>query len=167
VTISNGWPLNADAWDGQVLFSVQHGYRVIAHDRCGHGRSSQPGSGNDMGGYADDLAAMIEALDLHDATLVGQSTGGGEVARYIGRHGTRQVVKAALLAAVAPLMLKTDANPEGLPIEVFDGLRAGLTTDRSQSYKDLPVLFYGANQPGARVSRGCWISSGCGVCKPA
>ena len=167
VTISNGWPLNADAWDGQMLFSVQHGYRVIAHDRCGHGRSSQPGSGNDMGGYADDLAAVIEALDPHDATLVGQSTGGGEATRYIGRHGTRRVAKAALLAAVPPLMLKTDANPEGLPIEVFDGLRAGLTTDRSQSYKDLAVLFYGANQPGARISRVRWISSGGGVCKPA
>jgi len=154
VTFSHGWPLNADAWDGQMLFLAQHGYRVIAHDRRGHGRSSQPTSGNDMDGYADDLAAVIEALDLHDATLVGHSTGGGEVARYIGRHGSSRVAKAVLLSAVPPLMLKTDANPEGLPIEVFDGLRDGVAKDRSQFYKDLAVQFYGANRPGAQVSQG-------------
>ena len=154
VTFSHGWPLNADAWDGQMLFLAQHGYRVIAHDRRGHGRSSQPTSGNDMDGYADDLAAVIEALDLHDATLIGHSTGGGEVARYIGRHGSSRVAKAVLLSAVPPLMLKTEANPEGLPIEVFDGLRDGVFKDRSQFYKDLAVQFYGANRPGAQVSQG-------------
>ena len=149
VTFSHGWPLNADAWDGQMLFLAQHGYRVVAHDRRGHGRSSQPTAGNDMDGYADDLAAVIEALDLHDATLIGHSTGGGEVARYIGRHGSSRVAKAVLLSAVPPLMLKTDANPEGLPIEVFDGLRDGVFKDRSQFYKDLAIQFYGANRPGA------------------
>ena len=154
VTFSHGWPLNADAWDGQMLFLVQHGYRCVAHDRRGHGRSSQPTSGNDMDGYADDLAAVIEALDLHDATLVGHSTGGGEVARYIGRHGSSRVAKAVLLSAVPPLMLKTDANPEGLPREVFDGLREGVAKDRSQFYKNLAFPFYGANRPGAQVSPG-------------
>jgi non-heme chloroperoxidase len=154
VTFSHGWPLNADAWDGQMLFLAQHGYRVVAHDRRGHGRSSQPETGNDMDGYADDLAAVIEALDLHDATLVGHSTGGGEVARYIGRHGTSRVVKAVLLSAVPPIMLKSDANPEGLPMEVFDGLRESVVKDRSQFYKDLAVQFYGANRAGAQVSRG-------------
>ena len=154
VTFSHGWPLNADAWDGQMLFLVEHGYRCVAHDRRGHGRSSQPSSGNNMDGYADDLAAVIEALDLHDAILVGHSTGGGEVARYIGRHGSGRVAKAVLLAAVPPLMLKTDANPEGLPIEVFDGLRDGVAKDRSQFYKDLALPFYGANRPGAQVSQG-------------
>ncbi len=154
VTFSHGWPLNADAWDGQMLFLAQNGFRAIAHDRRGHGRSSQPSSGNDMDSYADDLAALIEALDLHDVTLVGHSTGGGEVARYIGRHGTSRVAKAVLIAAVPPLMLKTAANPEGLPIEVFDGLRAGLTRDRSQFYKDFAFQFYGANRPGAKVSQG-------------
>jgi non-heme chloroperoxidase len=154
VTFSHGWPLNADAWDGQMLFLVQNGFRVVAHDRRGHGRSSQPSAGNDMDGYADDLAAVIEALDLEDATLVGHSTGGGEVARYIGRHGTARVAKAVLIAAVPPIMLQTAANPEGLPIEVFDGLRAGLVGDRSQFYKDLAVQFYGANRPGAEVSQG-------------
>jgi non-heme chloroperoxidase len=154
VTFSHGWPLNADAWDGQMLFLVQHGFRVVAHDRRGHGRSSQTSSGNDMDGYADDLAAVIEALNLKDATLVGHSTGGGEVARYIGRHGTKRVVRAVLIAAVTPLMLKTAANPEGLPIEVFDGLRASLFQDRSQFYKDFAVPFYGANRPGAKVSQG-------------
>jgi non-heme chloroperoxidase len=154
VTFSHGWPLNADAWDGQLLFLAQNGFRVIAHDRRGHGRSSQASSGNDMNGYADDLAAVIEALDLRDATLVGHSTGGGEVARYIGRHGTMRVAKAVLISAVPPLMLQTAANPEGLPIEVFDGLRAGLTQDRSQFYKDLALQFYGANRPGAKVSQG-------------
>jgi non-heme chloroperoxidase len=154
VTFSHGWPLNADAWDGQMLFLAQNGYRVIAHDRRGHGRSSQASTGNDMDGYADDLAAVIQALDLNDVTLVGHSTGGGEVARYIGRHGTSRVAKAVLIAAVPPIMLKTAANPEGLPIEVFDGLRASLMKDRSQFYTDLAVMFYGANRPGAKVSQG-------------
>jgi non-heme chloroperoxidase len=126
VTFSHGWPLSSDAWDGQMLFLAQNGFRVVAHDRRGHGRSSQASSGNDMDGYADDLAAVIEALDLRDATLVGHSTGGGEVARYIGRHGTGRVAKAVLVSAVPPLVLKTAANPEGLPLEVLDGLRAGL-----------------------------------------
>jgi len=154
VTFSHGWPLNADAWDGQLLFLAQNGFRAIAHDRRGHGRSSQSSSGNDMNGYADDLAAVIEALDLHDVTLVGHSTGGGEVARYIGRHGTSRVAKAVLIAAVPPIMLKTAANPEGLPIEMFDGLRASVTKDRAQFYKDLAIMFYGANRPGATVSQG-------------
>jgi len=154
VTFSHGWPLNADAWDGQLLFLAQHGYRVVAHDRRGHGRSSQPSSGNDMDGYADDLAAVIDALDLRDATLVGHSTGGGEVARYIGRHGSLRVAKAVLMSAVPPLMLKTSANPEGLPIEVFDGLREGVAKDRSQFYKNLAIQFYGSNRPGAQVSQG-------------
>ena len=154
VTFSHGWPLNADAWDGQMLFLVQNGFRVVAHDRRGHGRSSQVSYGNDMNGYADDLAAVIEALDLKEATLVGHSTGGGEVARYIARHGTNRVAKAVLVAAVPPIMLKSAANPEGLPIEVFDSLRSGITRDRSQFYRDLAVPFYGANRPGAKVSQG-------------
>ena len=154
VTFSHGWPLNSDAWDGQMLFLMQNGFRAIAHDRRGHGRSSQPSSGNDMDTYADDLAALIEALDLNDVTLVGHSTGGGEVARYIGRHGTARVAKAVLIAAVPPIMLKTAVNPEGLPIEVFDRIRAGLARDRSQFYKDLAIQFYGANRPGAQVSQG-------------
>jgi non-heme chloroperoxidase len=154
VTFSHGWPLNSDAWDGQMLFLAQNGYRVVAHDRRGHGRSSQASSGNDMNGYADDLAAIIEALDLRDATLIGHSTGGGEVTRYIGRHGSKRVAKVVLIAAVPPIMLKTPANPEGLPMEVFDGLRAGLLKDRSQFYRDLAIQFYGANRPGAKVSQG-------------
>jgi non-heme chloroperoxidase len=154
VMFSHGWPLNADAWDGQMLFLAQNGFRAIAHDRRGHGRSSQPSAGNDMNTYADDLAALIEALDVHDATLVGHSTGGGEVARYIGRHGTSRVAKAVLIAAVPPLMLKTAANPEGLPIELFDGLRAALARDRAQFYKDFAIQFYGANRSGAQVSQG-------------
>jgi non-heme chloroperoxidase len=154
VTFSHGWPLNADAWDGQMHYLAQNGFRVIAHDRRGHGRSSQASSGNDMNGYADDLAAVIESLDLRDATLVGHSTGGGEVARYIGRYGTKRVAKAVLIAAVPPLMLKTTANPEGLPMEVFDGIRAGVMNDRSQFYQDLAIQFYGANRPGAKVSQG-------------
>lgn len=154
VTFSHGWPLNADAWDGQMLFLVQNGFRVVAHDRRGHGRSGQASSGNDMNGYADDLAAVIETLDLRNVTLVGHSTGGGEVVRYIGRHGTKRVAKAVLIAAVPPLMLKTAANPEGLPREVFDAIRAGVLKDRSQYYKDLAVQFYGANRPGAKVSPG-------------
>jgi non-heme chloroperoxidase len=154
VTFSHGWPLNADAWDGQMLFLAKNGFRVVAHDRRGHGRSSQASSGNDMDGYADDLAAVIEALDLNQATLVGHSTGGGEVARYIGRHGTSRVAKAVLVSAVPPIMVQSEANPEGLPIEVFDSLRAGLVMDRSQFYKDLALQFYGANRPGAKVSQG-------------
>jgi non-heme chloroperoxidase len=154
VTFSHGWPLSSDAWDGQMLFLVHNGFRVVAHDRRGHGRSSQASSGNDMDGYADDLAAVIEALDLKDAILVGHSTGGGEVARYIGRHGTKRVAKAVLIAAVPPIMLKSAANPEGLPMEVFDSMRSSLTKDRSQFYKDLATQFYGANRPGAKVSQG-------------
>jgi non-heme chloroperoxidase len=154
VTFSHGWPLNADAWDGQMLFLAQHGFRVVAHDRRGHGRSSQTSTGNDMNGYADDLAVVVEALDLREATLVGHSTGGGEVARYIGRHGSQRVAKAVLLAAVPPIMVQSAANPEGLPLEVFDALRSGISKDRSQFYKDLAVQFYGANRPGARVSQG-------------
>jgi len=154
VTFSHGWPLNCDAWDGQMLFLVQHGYRCIGVDRRGHGRSSQASGGNDMNGYADDLAAVIEALDLRDATLVGHSTGGGEVARYIGRHGSKRVAKAVLVAAVPPIMLKSAANPEGLPIEVFDKLRSDLTKNPSQFYRDLAVPFYGANRPGANVPQG-------------
>ena len=154
VTFSHGWPLSSDAWDGQMLFLVHNGFRVVAHDRRGHGRSSQASSGNDMDGYADDFAAVIEALDLKDAILVGHSTGGGEVARYIGRHGTKRVAKAVLIAAVPPIMLKSAANPEGLPMEVFDSMRSSLTKDRSQFYKDLAIQFYGANRPGAKVSQG-------------
>jgi non-heme chloroperoxidase len=154
VTFSHGWPLSADAWDGQMLFLVQNGFRVVAHDRRGHGRSSQASSGNDMDGYADDLAAVIESLDLNDATLVGHSTGGGEVARYIGRYGTKRVAKAVLIAAVPPIMVKTASNPEGLPIQVFDDMRSGLTKDPSQFYKDLAITFYGANREGAKVSKG-------------
>jgi non-heme chloroperoxidase len=154
VTLSHGWPLNADAWDGQMLFLAQNGFRVVAHDRRGHGRSSQATSGNDMNGYADDLAAVIEALDLRDATLVGHSTGGGEVTRYIGRHGTGQVARAVLVSAVPPIMLQSEANPEGLPIEVFDNLRSALAANASQFYQDLAPMFYGANRPGAKVSQG-------------
>lgn len=163
VTFSHGWPLNADAWDGQMLFLAQNGYRVIAHDRRGHGRSSQASAGNDMNGYADDLAAVIETLNLNNVTLVGHSTGGGEVTRYIGRHGTARVAKAVLIAAIPPFLLQTEANPEGLPVEVFDGICAGLMQDRSQFYKDLAIQFYGANRPGAEVSQGVleqfWIWS--------
>ncbi|MDW0227910.1 MAG: alpha/beta hydrolase [Nitrososphaeraceae archaeon] len=154
VTFSHGWPLSADAWDGQMLFLVQNGFRTIAHDRRGHGRSSQASSGNDMDGYADDLAAVIETLDLKDAMLVGHSTGGGEVARYIGRHGTKRVAKAVLIAAVPPIMVKSAVNPEGLSMDVFDNMRSGLMKDRSQFYKDLAIQFYGANRPGAKVSQG-------------
>src|SRR3954449_900463 len=154
VTFSHGWPLNADAWDGQMLFLVQNGFRAVAHDRRGHGRSSQASYGNDMNGYADDLAAVIEALDLNDAILVGHSTGGGEVARYIGRHGTKRVAKAVLIGAVPPLMLKTAVNPGGLPMEAFDQIRAGVRADRSQFFRDLSAPFYGANRPGAKVSQG-------------
>ena len=154
VVFSHGWPLNADAWDDQTFFVASQGYRAIAHDRRGHGRSSQPWDGNDMDHYADDLAALIESLDLHDAVLVGHSTGGGEVARYIGRHGTARLAKAVLVGAVPPLMLKTAANPGGLPIEAFDQIRAGVSADRSQFYKELSMPFYGANRPGSKVSQG-------------
>jgi non-heme chloroperoxidase len=155
VVLSHGWPLNSDSWEAQMLFLADHGFRVIAHDRRGHGRSSQPWSGNEMDTYADDLAELIERLDLHDAALFGFSTGGGEVARYMGRHGTQRVVKAGLISAVPPLMLKTANNPDGLPIDVFDGLRAASLTDRSQLYKDLASgPFFGFNRPGANVSQG-------------
>ena len=154
VTFSHGWPLSSDAWDGQMLFLAQQGFRVVAHDRRGHGRSSQASAHNDMDGYADDLAAVIAALDLKDAILVGHSTGGGEVARYLGRHGSKRAKKAVLIAAVPPLMLQTQANPEGLPMEVFDAIRAGVAGDRSQYYKDLAIAFYGANRSGAKVSQG-------------
>ena len=154
VVFSHGWPLNADAWDDQMMFLVSHGYRTIAHDRRGHGRSSQPSGGNDMDTYADDLAALIAMLDLRDAVLVGHSTGGGEVTRYIGRHGTSRLAKAVLVDAISPLMLKTEANPVGTPIEAFDALRASISADRSQFYKDLSAPFYGANRPGAQVSQG-------------
>ena len=154
VTFSHGWPLSADAWDGQMLFLAQRGFRAIAHDRRGHGRSSQPTAGNDMDGYADDLADLIEALDVTDITMVGHSTGGGEVARYIGRHGTSRVARAVLIAAVPPIMVQSAANPEGLPIEVFDNLRTSLIRDRAQFYHDLAIQFYGANRPGAKVSQG-------------
>ena len=154
VTFSHGWPLSSDAWDGQMLFLAQNGFRVVAHDRRGHGRSSQPSSGNDMNGYADDLAAVINELDLKDVTLVGHSTGGGEVTRYIGRHGTRRVAAAVLIGAVPPLLLKSASNPDGIPIEVFDGLRSSLVKDPSQFWKDFAIMFYGANRPGAKVSQG-------------
>ncbi|KLU27886.1 alpha/beta hydrolase [Caballeronia mineralivorans PML1(12)] len=154
VVFSHGWPLNADAWDAQMLFLVQKGYRVIAHDRRGHGRSGQPGRGNDMDTYADDLAAVLDALDVKDAMLVGHSTGGGEVTRYIGRHGTGRVSKAVLIGAVPPLMLKTEANPGGLPKDVFDGIRAGVAADRSQFYKDLAMPFFGYNRDNAKKSQG-------------
>jgi len=154
VVFSHGWPLTADAWDSQMMFLASRGYRCIAHDRRGHGRSSQSWTGNEMDTYADDLAALVEALDLKNAVHVGHSTGGGEVARYIGRHGTKRVGKAVLISAVPPLMLKTAANPGGLPIEAFDGIRAGVEKDRSQFFKDLSVPFYGINRPGAQVSQG-------------
>jgi non-heme chloroperoxidase len=154
VVFSHGWPLSADAWEDQMVFLGARGYRCIAHDRRGHGRSSQPWNGNEMNTFADDLAALVEELELKDAIHVGHSMGGGEVARYLGRHGTRRVAKAVLIAAVPPLMLKTAANLAGLPIDVFDGIRAGVLADRSQFFKDLSATFYGANRPGARVSPG-------------
>ncbi len=155
VTFSHGWPLSSDSWESQMLFLASEGYRVVAHDRRGHGRSSQPWEGNDMDHYADDLAAVIDALDLQDVTLVGFSTGGGEVARYIGRHGTGRVKKAVLVSAVPPMMLKTADNPGGLPLEVFDGIRKASLEDRAQLYLDLASgPFYGFNRPGAKVSQG-------------
>jgi non-heme chloroperoxidase len=154
VVFSHGWPLSADAWEDQMVFLGARGYRCIAHDRRGHGRSSQPWNGNDMDTYADDLATLAETLDLKGATHVGHSTGGGEVARYIGRHGTARVAKAVLIGAVPPIMLKTAANPGGLPMSVFDEIRANVLADRSQFFKDLSAPFYGANRPGAKVSPG-------------
>jgi non-heme chloroperoxidase len=154
VVFSHGWPLSADAFEDQMFFLAERGYRCIAHDRRGHGRSSQPWNGNDMDTYADDLAELVQALDLKDAVHVGHSTGGGEVARYIGRHGTSRVAKAALIGAVPPLMLETDFNSEGTPIEAFDQIRAGVLADRSQFFKDLTMPFYGYNRPGAKVSEG-------------
>jgi non-heme chloroperoxidase len=171
VVFCHGWPLSSEAWAGQMLFFAQHGYRAIAHDRRGHGRSSQNTGGNDMNTYADDLAAVINHLDLKNVVLVGHSTGGGEVARYIGRHGTKRVQKAILIAAIPPLLLKTDANPEGIPMEVWDGMRAGLAKDPSQFYKDFAFLFYGANRAGAKVSQGLldqfWLWSMQGSLKSA
>ncbi len=154
VVFSHGWPLSSDAWEDQMIFLADRGYRCIAHDRRGHGRSSQPWDGNEMDTYADDLAALTEALDLRDAIHVGHSTGGGEVVRYIGRHGTKRVSKAVLIGAVPPLMLKTAANPAGLPIETFNQIRAAVQADRSQFFKDLSMPFYGVNRPGAKVSQG-------------
>ncbi len=170
IVFSHGWPLSADDWDTQMLFFGQHGFRVIAHDRRGHGRSTQTWDGNDMDTYADDLAQLVEKLDLHDAIHVGHSTGGGEVARYLGRHGTKRAAKAVLISAVPPLMLKTDKNPGGLPISVFDGIRAGVANNRPQFYKDLTLPFYGYNRPGAQVSEGIrehwWLQAMLGGIKP-
>jgi non-heme chloroperoxidase len=163
VVFSHGWPLNSDAWDDQLFFFGSNGYRAIAHDRRGHGRSSQTWKGNDMDTYADDLAELTKELDLKEAIHIGHSTGGGEVARYIGRHGTKRVAKAVLVGAVPPGMLKTPNNPDGVPIEAFDQIRAGVTGDRSQFYKDLSAPFYGANRPGSKVSEGVrnafWLMS--------
>jgi non-heme chloroperoxidase len=170
LVFSHGWPLTADAWDPQMLFFGQQGFRVIAHDRRGHGRSTQTWTGNDMDTYADDLATLIETLDLKDAVVIGHSTGGGEVTRYLGRHGTRRVAKAVLIGAVPPLMLKTDQNPAGQPIAVFDDLRAQLGADRSQAYRDLSLPFYGINRPRANVSVGVrehfWLQGMMGGIKP-
>jgi non-heme chloroperoxidase len=154
VVFSHGWPLNADAWEDHMVFLADHGFRCVAHDRRGHGRSSQPSDGNEMNTYADDLKALVETLDLKKAIHVGHSTGGGEVARYIGRHGTQRVAKVVLIGSVTPLMLKTSANPNGLPIEAFDKIRAGVRADRSQFFKDLSAMFYGSNRAGSKVSQG-------------
>jgi len=170
IVFSHGWPLSADDWDAQMLFFGQKGFRVIAHDRRGHGRSTQTWDGNEMNTYADDLASLTEALDLKDTIHVGHSTGGGEVARYIGKHGTKRVAKAVLIGAVPPLMLKTENNPAGLPLSVFDEIRAGVAGDRSQFYKDLTLPFYGFNRPGAKVSEGIrehwWLQGMLGGVKP-
>lgn len=154
VVFSHGWPLTADAWDAQMMFLASNGFRVVAHDRRGHGRSDQPWTGNDMEHYADDFAAVMDALDLRNATLVGHSTGGGEVARYVGRHGTGRIAQMVLIGAVPPLMVKTDANPGGVPKSVFDGIRAGVLADRSQFYRDLAIPFFGYNRPNAKTSDG-------------
>jgi non-heme chloroperoxidase len=154
VMLHHGWPLTADTWEDQSFFLASNGCRVIAHDRRGHGRSGQPWHGNDMDTYADDVADLVEALDLRDVTHIGHSTGGGQVARYIGRHGTERVKKAVLVSAIPPTMLKTEANPGGMPIEAFDALRSGVATDRSQFYQDLAIPFYGENRPGAKISKG-------------
>ena len=154
VVFSHGWPLNADAWDAQMLFLGQNGYRVIAHDRRGHGRSGQPWNGNNMDAYADDLGALLDHLNLTNATLVGHSTGGGEVARYLGRHGSKRASKAVLIGAVPPIMLKTEKNPGGIPLAVFDEIRAGVAADRSQFFRDLTTPFYGYNKPDAKISQG-------------
>ena len=154
VVFSHGWPLQGDAWEDQMMFLASHGYRVIAHDRRGHGLSSQPWQGNNMDTYADDLAALLDALDIKGATLVGHSTGGGEVAHYIGRHGEKRVAKAVLVGAVPPQMVQSPSNPGGLPMSVFDGIRASVLADRSQFFKDLSGPFYGANRPGSKVTQG-------------
>ncbi|MHC2462448.1 alpha/beta fold hydrolase [Bradyrhizobium embrapense] len=154
ITFSHGWPLNADAWDDQMLFLASQGFRCIAHDRRGHGRSGQSWEGNNLDTYADDLAELMDALDLKQTIMVGHSTGGGEVTRYIGRHGTKRVAKAVLVSAIPPLMVRTPANPGGLPLEVFDQIRAGVKADRSQYYQDLSLPFYGANRPNSKVSQG-------------
>jgi len=170
IVFSHGWPLSIDEWDAQMLFFGQQGYRVIAHDRRGHGRSDQTWDGNEMNTYADDLAALTEKLDLKDAIHVGHSTGGGEVARYIGRHGSERVARAVLISAVPPLMVKTDKNPDGLPLSVFDGLRSELAKNRGQFYKDLTLPFYGYNRPGAKISEGnrehWWLQGMLGGMKP-
>lgn len=154
IVFSHGWPLSSESWSGQMIFFAQQGYRVIAHDRRGHGRSTPTSTHNDMDSYADDLAVVLNQLDVKDAVLVGHSTGGGEVARYIGRHGTKRVSKAALISAVPPSMVKSPANPDGIPIEVFDGLRANIMKDPSQAWKDFATLFYGTNRPNAKISQG-------------
>ena len=163
VVFSHGWPLSADAWDEQLNFVAANGFRGVAYDRRGHGRSSQPWGGNDMDTYAEDLAQLIDQLDLHDVVLVGHSAGGGDITRYIGRHGTSRVAKAALVDAIPPLMLKTDANPDGVPIEVFDEIRASVLSDRSQFYEDLSLPFYGGNREGSTLSQGVrdafWLMS--------
>jgi len=170
IVFSHGWPLTADDWDAQMFFFGQHGYRVIAHDRRGHGRSTQTWDGNEMDTYADDLAALTEKLDLKNAIHVGHSTGGGEVARYIGRHGTKRVAMAVLISAVPPLMLKTDKNPGGLPLSVFDGLRAQMAANRAEFYRDITLPFYGYNRPGAKISEGIrerwWLQGMLGGFKP-
>lgn len=170
IVFSHGWPLTADAWDDQMIFLCMNGYRCIAHDRRGHGRSTQTFDGNEMNTYADDLAALVAALDLKDAVHIGHSTGGGEVARYLGRHGTKRAKKAVLIGAVPPIMLRTEANPGGLPIDVFDGIRTAVLNDRSQFYKDLTTPFYGANRAGAKVSDGVreafWLQGMMGGIKP-
>jgi non-heme chloroperoxidase len=170
IVFSHGWPLSADDWDSQMLFFGEHGFRVIAHDRRGHGRSTQTWDGNEMDTYSDDLAALTEKLDLKDAIHVGHSTGGGEVARYIGRHGSKRVAMAVLISAVPPLMVKTDKNPDGLPLSVFDGLRAQLVANRPEFYRDITLPFYGYNRPGAKISEGIrqhwWLQGMLGGMKP-